>query len=130
VIVRGIVERTTFEVNPSGGLPIATSTVRVLSVQKGVVETNVIVVRQSGGPMAQEVDGALAQLDTGELILPGDDVVLLLRRGDRGYSPEPATGVYFVRDGRTYAQALNPFGNELAGQPVVTLIDTIQQFQS
>jgi hypothetical protein len=126
LIVRVVVEGTTFQINPSGGLPIALSTVRVASVDKGAPGGDVIVVRQLGGPVAQPNGGALARLDNDESILPGDDVVLFLQRASDGrYTTQPGTGVYFVRDGRAYAEEANPFGGQMSGLSVAEVTESI-----
>lgn len=130
VILRGVVADTAFEVNPSGGMPIALSAVRVSTVAKGTASPEMIVLRQSGGPVAQEIDGALVQLDTGELILPGDDVVLFLQRvDDAQFRAQAGTGVYFIRSGLTYPEAANPFADEVAYRKVTDVIALIQQLE-
>lgn len=126
VILRGVVESTSFEINPSGGLPIALSAVRITSLDKGVPGGSVIVVRQLGGPVAQAKGGAFARLSNDESILPGDDVVLFLRAAADGrYTTQPGTGVYFVRDGRAYAEEANPFGDQLSGLSVTAVRGSI-----
>jgi hypothetical protein len=127
VIVRGMVEDTTFEVNPSGGLPVMVSTVRIASVDKGTVTAGVVSVRQLGGPVAQPDGGAFARLDNDEPILPGDDVILFLQRASAGqYTPQPGTGVYFVKDGRTYAEEANPFGDQMSGLSATEVTKSIE----
>jgi hypothetical protein len=119
VIARGLVEQTTFQPNPSGGLPIALSSVRVTSIMKGKPGADTIVVRQLGGPVAGSKGGVFARLDNDESILPGDDVILfLLPTSDGAYTAQPSTGVYFVRDGRAYPERLNPFRGQLSGLAV------------
>ncbi len=126
VIVRGVVEDTTFQINPSGGLPIALSTVRITAVEKGAPDGGVIVVRQLGGPVAQSNGGAFARLENDEPILSGDDVILFLQRGSDGrYTTQPGTGVYYVRDGKTYAEEANPFGDQMSGLSVAEATESI-----
>ncbi len=116
LIVRGIVESTAFAPNPSGGLPIAISTVRVSDTRKGFAGA-VVEVRQLSGPVAQEKGGAFAHLDTDEPLLPGDDVILLLEQANDGMmTAQPGTGIYFVRDGVVEAEALNPFADAMNGR--------------
>ncbi len=116
LIVRGNVESTAFAPNPSGGLPIAISTVRVSDTRKGFAGA-VVEVLQLGGPVAQEKGGAFAHLDTDEPLLPGDDVILLLEQADDGMmTAQPGTGIYFVRDGIIAAEQSNPFGDQMNGR--------------
>lgn len=127
VIVRGVVEDTTFEVNPSGGLPIMVSTVRIASVDKGTSGGSIIAVRQLGGPVAQPEGGAFARLENDEPILPGDDVILFLQRASAGhYTPQPGTGVYFVKGGRIYAEEANPFGDQMSGLSALELATSVE----
>ncbi len=60
-----------------------------------------VTVTQLGGPVAHGQGGALAELDADELILPGDQVVLLLTQPVAGGSLRTVQGggVYFVRNG-------------------------------
>lgn len=127
VIARGVVEDTTFEINPSGGLPIMLSTVRIVSIDKGTTDSGTIVVRQLGGPVAQSDGGAFARLDNDEPILPGDDVLLFLKRApDGAFTTQPGTGVYFVRNGRMYAEEANPFGDQMSGRTTAEVMTTIE----
>lgn len=132
VVVRGVVEETTFEINPSGGLPIMRSSVRIATTGKGGLGGgSVVVVRQLGGPVAQPDGGAFARLDNDEPILPGDEVVLFLQRASDGaYAPQPGTGVYFIKEGRTYAEEANPFGEQVSGRTpdwLTSALDSLSQ---
>jgi len=115
-IVYGQVEAVEFAVNPSGGMPIATSRIRVHQTIKGASSED-IAVTQLGGPVAHRSGGALAELADNELALPGDDVVLLLQRvsaNERWHTI--AGGVYFVRDGAVTSQSSEYY--HLSGEPV------------
>ena len=102
------------------------STVRVTTVDKGNPGAGVIVVRQLGGPVAQANGGAFARLDNDEPILPGDDVVLFLQQAsDSRYEAQPGTGVYFIRNGRAYAEEANPFGDQMSGLSVAEVAESI-----
>ena len=100
VIVLGQVLGVDFAENPSGGLPIATTRVQVARAIKGQAPS-VVSVTQLGGPVAQAQGGALAELSSDELVLPGDQVVLLLTRPSAGGPLRTVTGggVYFIRGG-------------------------------
>ncbi|PZS09774.1 MAG: hypothetical protein DLM70_01250 [Chloroflexi bacterium] len=99
-IVLGNVLNVNFAPNPSGGLPIATARVQVARTIKGRA-ASVITVTQLGGPVAHGQGGALAELDADQLILPGDQVVLLLvpLAADGMLRTVQGGGVYFVRNG-------------------------------
>jgi len=99
-IVQGKVLGVDFASNPSGGMPIATARVQVARTVKGQAPS-MVTVTQLGGPVAHGQGGALAELDADELILPGDQVVLLLTQPVAGGSPRTVQGggVYFVRNG-------------------------------
>jgi hypothetical protein len=119
VVFVGVVSKTTFDSGPDG-LPVAHSTVRVTDVLKGS-PAGEVQVQQAGGPVPQpNGTGGLAQLTTDELILPGDQVVILGSfRSDLGaYQTSPTAGVYFVREGRVYPEESNRFGHPLRGQPL------------
>ena len=114
-VVRGIVREVHFTPQADGGIPQMTAMVEVLSVGRGSVAQTTIRVRQMGGPVAQgeSGQGALVRLDGEELILPGDEVVLLLLQ------PEPkvnefqavyGAGVYFVRNGILSGEAATRYG--------------------
>jgi len=120
MIVWGHVDAVTFAVNPSGGMPIETSRVRVQQTIKGTSSED-IAVTQLGGPVAHGSGGALAELVDNELALPGDDVVLLLQRASAN---EPwhtiAGGVYFVRHGAVTGQSSEYY--HLSGEAVERFI--------
>lgn len=100
MVVQGKVVKVDFASNPSGGMPIATARVQVARTVKGQAPS-IVTVTQLGGPVAHGQGGALAELDTDELVLPGDQVVLLLAQPTAGgfLRTVQGGGVYFVRNG-------------------------------
>jgi len=91
-----------------------TATVSVRDVGKGSIAGPRTVVRQSGGPVARPGGrGALVRLEGEELILPGDEVVLLLTRS-QATTPEYraifGAGVQFVRNGRFSGESAKRYG--------------------
>lgn len=101
------------------GLPIARSVVRISEVIKG--HAAAVSVLQLGGPMPGGTDGVLAYLGFDELVLPGDEAFFLLAdRPDLGaHQPLPNTGIYFIRNGRVYAEETNyHFGSAITGQAI------------
>lgn len=120
LVIHGTVASVQFSPNPSGGLPIARSVVTVHEVLKGR-RAEAVSLLQLGGPIPDETDGVLAYLEFDELVLPGDEAFFLLRdRPDMGaHQALPSTGIYFVRNGRVYAEQANyHFGAAVAGQVV------------
>lgn len=120
LIVHGIVQTITFDPNPSGGLPYATSQIQVVGVVKGQASP-VISVFQLGGPVAPGDGGRLAQLAMDPLVLPGDEVVLLLAKGSAGqlWRPVYGAGVYVVRNGIIEGEAAEHYGS---GKPMQDLL--------
>lgn len=112
VIVRAQVIRTEFVGQPLD-LPLTISTVRVSDVARGSAVGAELKVVQRGGPVPQSnrQGGALAQLETDEILLTGDDVVLFLRAERRvgGYMTVGAAGIYFIRDGVLVPEKHNKF---------------------
>jgi len=113
VIVRGHVDAVHFTAEPNGGMPQMTATLRVELVGKGSVSSS-IVVRQLGGPVAQAGNtGALVQLEDEQLILPGDDVLLLLIHSQTSaseYRSVYGAGVIFVLNDRLSGDAAKRYG--------------------
>ena len=117
LVVRGRVTRVTYEGFDDGRLPHSLAEVQTIATIKGR-HVSSITVMQLGGPVPGGADGkgVLMYLDADELLLPGDEVILLLNEGGDGtWSPQAATGIYSVRDGRIATQALNPFGADVVG---------------
>lgn len=114
VIVHGNVAAVHFIANPSGGMPQMTALVNVGQVGKGSLASPSIVVRQAGGPVSQPNGrGALVRLDGEELILPGDEVVLLLTRLDvplPEYRAVYGAGIQFIRNGKMSGETAERYG--------------------
>lgn len=126
VIVRGKVVNTSFAVNPSGGMPLATASVATLQLVHGDVPAT-FQVRQLGGPVAQYAGGALLELDVDALLLPGDDVILLLRRGPDGtLRTLPGDGVLFVVGDLVRAEDGSPVSSEVNGLKVSDILRSLQ----
>jgi hypothetical protein len=121
------VKSTTFQVNPSGGLPVATSVLKVERVLKGQNAAPDVVVRQLGGPVAHFSGGALAELDNDRLLLPNDHVLVMLTQGGSGiYFTVAAAGVNEIRsDGKLAAEDSNPFAAAVNGKTVDQLASLI-----
>lgn len=118
VIIRGRVESISFRPGTSG-VPVATATIRMSEWIKGISpEEDAVTVRQIGGPVPQPSGGGLAQLETDELILPGDDVFLFLTsrlETAPDYQTIPTAGIYFVHPAGLVGQGVNPFGASVNG---------------
>jgi hypothetical protein len=112
-IVHGYVETVHFTANPTGGMPQMDATVRITDVGKGSVSST-IVVRQSGGPVARPGgNGALVELEYEHLILPGDEVVLLLsptRGSNSEYRLIYGPGALLVESGHFAGEAAKRYG--------------------
>jgi hypothetical protein len=124
LVVHATVRAVAFRANPGGGLPLATATVGVLQTAKGLSAPTVTVL-QLGGPVAEGSGGALAQLDTDPLLLPGDDVLLLLRPSPAApglYRTVIGAGVNEITNGTVRAQDGNPFGARITGRTVPDLL--------
>lgn len=128
LVVRATVRTVTFQTSPGGGLPLATATVDVLQTAKGR-SAPVLTVLQLGGPVAEGTGGALAQLDTDPLLLPGDDVLLLLQPSLATpglYRTVTGAGVNTITNGTVRAQHGNPFGAQITGRSVPDLLTAIR----
>ncbi len=112
-IVHGNVQAAHFFTD-RGGPPQMTATVSVGDVGKGSVASSSVVIRQLGGPVARPGGrGALVRLEGEELMLPGDEVVLLLTRSQPTipeYRAIYGAGVQFVRKGRFSGEAAKLYG--------------------
>ncbi len=119
LIVLGMVTDVSFSPGPNGALPSSVATVAVRQTVKGS-SPSTLKVLQSGGPVAQGNNGALAEFETDELILPGDDVILLLKRDSPSepYRTLLGAGVFFIRGGAVHPEASNAFGEGLKGASV------------
>ncbi len=126
-IVHGGVQSVRFVADPNGNLPQMIATVAVRDVGKGSVAGSTISVRQPGGPVAQPGGhGALVRLEEEELVLPGDEVVLLLTRSatsDPEYRAVYGAGIQFIRGGRFAGEAAERYG--VAGQAYSTMWQSV-----
>jgi hypothetical protein len=127
LVVKGRVLSVEFRAKAFGGVGEAISTIDVSETLKGVPGSRVTVV-QPGGPMAsQDGAGILAQTDTDELVLPGDEVILLLRKPVQSHATTvPAAGVYFIRGGFVQPEASNRFGATLRGERAVDFVAALR----
>ncbi|HEX7158282.1 MAG TPA: hypothetical protein VF214_04685 [Edaphobacter sp.] len=124
VRVRGV----NFANDPSGGMPTATTTLDVIGSVKGASST-VLVIHQVGGPVWQAPGGALAELDTDPLLLPGDEAIVMLKRDSSGFMrPLIGVGVTFVKNGRVQAEDANPFGAILTGHTADELMASLASY--
>ncbi len=92
----GVVLNTTFADGPNGGLPRATSTVRIERTIRGSfvpAAGDRVTVQQTGGPVASPTGAALTVLDADELLLPGDHVLVLLNWDPTAKSYRTVLGV-------------------------------------
>lgn len=116
-IVVGTVSLVTFEVNPSRGMPLATATVHVEQVIKGMVAP-ILTVKQLGGPVAHGATGALAELNNDRLVLPHDHVLLMLNLDSSSlfYHTVLGAGVNEIdTSGRLVPEDSNPFATAVRG---------------
>ncbi len=127
VVVRGRVISVAFRANVYGGIGETVSTVEISETMKGGA-TSRVTVAQLGGPMASEDgNGILAQTDTDEILLPGDDLILLLRKSASVHlTTVPGAGILFVRAGLVQPEASNRFGGAVRGQPAIELLATLR----
>jgi hypothetical protein len=125
LVVAGVVLRTSFTPDEGGSFPTALSVVRVTDVIKDG-SVGQVVVRQLGGPELGPTGGILSQTDTDELLLPGDEVVLLLREFAGAHHTIPASGTYFIQGGRVVPEQANPFGASLGDKSKDELIAALR----
>jgi hypothetical protein len=122
LIVHGRVESVNFTSNPTGGMPEMDATVRITDVAKGSAGST-IVVKQSGGPVAQPGGkGALVELEYEHLILPGDEVVLIMRLSPGStstYRPIYGPGALIVKNGYFSGDTARRYG--LDQRPLATI---------
>lgn len=103
------------------GFPVATlrltDLLKAPAAQAAGAEVQIL---QVGGPIPQPkpIDGVLAQLTIDELVLAGDEVIVLANyRTDLGvFQALPGAGVYFERNGRVVPEDSNRFGAALLGR--------------
>lgn len=135
LVARASVIRTTFSSGPDG-FPVTTSTLRLLDVLKSPDAAAVIgaqiQVLQIGGPVPQPQpsQGGLVQVTTDELLLSGDDIVILANfRPDLGaFQPLAGAGLYFNQNGRIAPEDANRFAGRVAGVSPSALLAAMRQF--
>lgn len=103
VVVVGTVISTTYEPDLDG-LTHSIATVRVESVAKGDAPATIQVL-QVGGPAWNEAGGELQQLEGDPLLLPGQDVMLVLTAGnvESEFQTVYGAGVYLITSGKVEA---------------------------
>jgi hypothetical protein len=133
LVARASVIRTTFVSGANG--PLATSTLRLVEVLKAPASQSVgmdIQVLQHGGPVPQPMPmgGGLLQLTIDELVLAGDDVIILANfRPDLGvFQPLPGAGILFNKNGRIVPEESNRFGHSLAGATPADVLATMRRY--
>jgi hypothetical protein len=134
LVARASVIHTTF-VSGADGFPLATSTLRLVEVLKAPASQSVgteIQVLQVGGPVPQPMPmgGGLVQLPTDELVLAGDDVIILAKfRPDLGvFQPLWGAGILFNKNGRIVPEESNRFGHSLAGTAPAEVLATMRRY--
>jgi hypothetical protein len=135
LVARASVIHTTF-VSGADGFPLSTSTLRLVEVLKAPASQSVgteIQVLQVGGPVPQPMPmgGGLAQLTTDELVLAGDDVIILANfRPDLGaFQPLWGAGILFTRgNGRIVPEESNRFGDSLARATPAEVLATMRRY--
>lgn len=128
LIFVGTAEKAQFSKNPSGGLPVASVTIQTTQVLKGSASPAVVLV-QLGGPVPQPNDTvALAQLDTGAVVLAGDEVVIFgTKQTDGSVHALPAAGIYFVTAGSITPGHHNRFGSNLSGMSLPEFLTIVRE---
>lgn len=134
LVARASVIHTTFT-SGRDGFPLTTSTLRLTEVLKAPNAPSVgaeIQVLQVGGPVPQPkpMDGGLAQLTTDEVLLTGDEVIILANfRSDLGvFQPLSAAGIYFNQNGRIVPEESNRFGSTVAGASPSVVLARMRQY--
>ena len=134
LVARASVIHTAFT-SGRDGFPVTTSTLRLTEVVKAPGAQSVgaeIRVLQVGGPVPQPkpMDAGLAQLIIDELLLTGDDVIILANfRADLGvFQPLSAAGIYFIQNGRIVPEESNRFGSTVAGASPSLLLAKMRQY--
>lgn len=115
VVIVGTVVSAVYESDPND-LTESVATVQVKSVVKGAAPAT-IEVRQVGGPAWSPDGGELQQLEGDPLLLPGQDVVLLLRPGPAAasYQTVYGAGVYLITPAGVKAPDSNAFAASVNG---------------
>jgi len=128
LVVVGRVTAISFARHEGGLVPRATVTLNVDATMKGDTGSQLIIT-QLGGPVvwADEArEGRLVSVDS-ELMLPGDEVLVLLASGGGAYSPVKAAGIYFLANGTVRPEENNPFYAEAASLGSAAWLDKVKE---
>lgn len=128
LIFVGTAQGVQFAKNPSGGLPIASVTIQPREVVKGRGANPVVTLVQLGGPIPQPNNTiALAQLDTDELVLSGDELVLFAQRqADGSLRAVPGSGIYIVANGRIRVRQHHPLELAVSGLSLPEFLNRVR----
>jgi hypothetical protein len=119
-IIAGAVTNVSYTDGENGSLPRSQANVTIRQLVKGEASQPEITVFQLGGPVPSN-GGRLAQLETDELLLPGDEVVLLLTSEDGQFRALPGSGIIFFQNGVAAPEKSNLFGNEVRGKSLIEI---------
>ena len=125
-ILVGKVNSVAYQAEDGIGLTYSLANVSVSKVIKGTSGQTKVTVRQTGGPMITNEGPALVQLSTGELLLPGDEVLLMLFEVEGINIALDGTGIVFFDEGFARPMAASLIKDQLAGLRQATVIDQIQ----
>lgn len=127
LIVVGSVRSVEYLAGQDGALPTSRATVTIEETLKGTVPEAGLVITQLGGPVTSDGDGggALAQLETDELLLLGDTALLMLKKNQ--FNPDEinallGSGIIFIRGDVITPEASNVFGDDLRNKTVAELL--------
>jgi len=123
-IIAGAVTDVSYTDGENGSLPRSQAKVAIRQLVKGEGLQPEITVFQLGGPVPSN-GGRLAQIETDELLLPGDEVVLLLTSEDGEFRALPGAGVIFFQNGVSVPEKSNLFGNEVSGKSPTEIISLL-----
>jgi len=118
-VVSGTVLSTTYKADPNN-LTESVATVRVNGIGRGA-PPETIQVHQVGGPAWSPTGGELQELQGDPLLLPGQDVVLLLAPASTSsdsYTTVYGAGVYWITSSGLRAPEANSFASEINGLTV------------
>jgi hypothetical protein len=119
VVVSGTVLSTTYTADPNN-LTESVATVRMNGIGRGALPET-IQVDQVGGPAWSPTGGELQELQGDPLLLPAQDVVLLLvpaSSSSDSYRTVYGAGVYWITGSGLRAPESNPFASEVNGLSV------------
>lgn len=111
-IVHGHVDAVDFVADPSGGMPRAIATVTVVSVGKGSAGSRIYVFQQGGPVATPDGRGALVEFTDDQLLMPGDDALLLLTlpAGSTQYRPVYGPGVLTTQGAVLHGDSAKRYG--------------------